>query len=72
MSCGDQSPASAKRASIFVSVAFGGQNPSTKLSTLKNSGEVLSSSALSGVMKRSGGASGVDGLLRKRDSGSTL
>ena len=57
----------AKRASIFVSVAFGGQSPSTKLSTLKNSGEVLSSSALSGVMKRSGGASGVDGLARYCD-----
>ena len=54
---------------ISVSAGLGGQNPSTKLRTLKNSGQVLSASGLSGLVKSmAAGALGA-GLPRNCDKG---
>ena len=62
-------PSLANRAMISVSAGFGGQNPSTKLRMVKNSGEVLSASGLSGLMKSTAGGAGGAGLPRNCDSG---
>ena len=57
---------------ISFSAGFSGQNPNTKLRILKKSGEVLSASGLSGLMKSmAAGALGA-GLPRNCDKGWTF
>ncbi|MNY48793.1 hypothetical protein D3C86_1841590 [compost metagenome] len=63
---------SAKRAISAFSEGSVGQNCRMKLSTLKKSGEVFSSSALKGAMKSTDGAGAATGWPRKADRGSTL